>query len=91
MMTSSIQPGSTPARFTALGDGMPGERLRLGIIERAAIGPADRRAGVEMMTAGGASASPMVRRHRNIVPKPVVETTELVVGATGIEPVTPPV
>ncbi len=77
-----IDPGA-PDR---LGNGMPGERLRLGVVEGTAIGSADRRAG-----AGDNDGAAHGVLHRNIVPEHVVETTEVVVGATGIEPVTPPV
>ena len=44
MTTSSISAGSTPARLTGVLDRVAAERLRLRIVEGAAIGAADRRA-----------------------------------------------
>ena len=42
--TSSISAGSTPAALDRLADRMAAERLRLGVVEGAAIGAPDRRA-----------------------------------------------
>ena len=44
MITSSTSAGSTPARSTACCDDVPGQRRAVGLIERAAKRPADRRA-----------------------------------------------
>ena len=45
MTTSSTSPGSMPARLTASRDDVAAQALRLGVVERAAIGLADGRAG----------------------------------------------